>query len=75
MWTQSLGFPGPVQEEDSMGVLESVNEPRDLLRLTDQQLNDLATEIREFLVDKVKAVVLWHVHAVNFLQVKRLGFA
>jgi len=26
-------------------------------------------------IDKVKAVVLWHVHAFNFLQVKRLGFA
>ena len=24
-------------------------------------------------VDKVKAVVLWHVHAFNFLQFKRLG--
>ncbi len=38
-----------------MGVLESVNEPRDLRRLTEQQLTDLATEIREFLVEKVKA--------------------
>lgn len=26
-------------------------------------------------VDKVKAVVLWHVHAFNFLQFKRLGLA
>jgi 1-deoxy-D-xylulose-5-phosphate synthase len=38
-----------------MGVLETVNEPRDLRRLTDQQLTDLATEIRQFLVEKVKA--------------------
>jgi hypothetical protein len=26
-------------------------------------------------VDKVKAVILWHVHAFNFLQFKRLGLA
>jgi hypothetical protein len=26
-------------------------------------------------IDKVKAVVLWHVHAFNFLQFKRLGLA
>jgi len=26
-------------------------------------------------IDKVKAVVLWHIHAFNFLQFKRLGFA
>ena len=26
-------------------------------------------------IDKVKAVVLWHVHAFNFLQTKRLGLA
>ena len=26
-------------------------------------------------VDKVKAVVLWHVHAFNFLQFKRLGWS
>lgn len=38
-----------------MGVLESVDGPQDLRRLTDRQLSDLATEIREFLVDKVKA--------------------
>ena len=25
--------------------------------------------------DKVKAVVLWHAHAFNFLQFKRLGLA
>jgi hypothetical protein len=24
-------------------------------------------------VDKVKAVMLWHIHAFNFLQFKRLG--
>jgi 1-deoxy-D-xylulose-5-phosphate synthase len=36
-----------------MGVLESVDGPRDLRGLTDQQLADLATEIRELLVDKV----------------------
>ena len=26
-------------------------------------------------IDKVKAIVLWHVHAFNFLQFKRLGLA
>jgi transposase len=26
-------------------------------------------------IDKVKAVVLWHIHAFNFLQFKRLGWA
>ena len=26
-------------------------------------------------VDKVKAVMLWHIHAFNFLQFKRLGLA
>ena len=34
--------------------------------------------LQQFLVrgaDKVKAVVLWHVHAFNFLQFKRLGWA
>ncbi len=34
--------------------------------------------LRQFLVrgiDRVKAVVLWHVHAFNFLQFKRLGLA
>ena len=36
-----------------MGVLETVHGPQDLRRLTDRQLADLATEIREFLVDKV----------------------
>src|SRR5215212_6988708 len=36
-----------------MGVLEMVGGPRDLRRLTDQQLDDLAVEIRDFLVDKV----------------------
>jgi 1-deoxy-D-xylulose-5-phosphate synthase len=36
-----------------MGVLETVHGPQDLRRLTDRQLSDLATEIREFLVDKV----------------------
>src|SRR6266508_3826256 len=36
-----------------MGVLESVDGPRDLRGMTDQQLADLATEIRELLVDKV----------------------
>ena len=36
-----------------MGVLETVGGPRDLKGLTDQQLDDLAVEIRDFLVDKV----------------------
>jgi 1-deoxy-D-xylulose-5-phosphate synthase len=36
-----------------MGVLETVHGPQDLRQLTDRQLSDLATEIREFLVDKV----------------------
>jgi 1-deoxy-D-xylulose-5-phosphate synthase len=36
-----------------MGVLETVHGPEDLRRLTDRQLSDLATEIREFLIDKV----------------------
>ncbi|HEU4948365.1 MAG TPA: 1-deoxy-D-xylulose-5-phosphate synthase [Kribbella sp.] len=36
-----------------MGVLETVGGPRDLRGLTDQQLDDLAVEIRDFLVDKV----------------------
>ena len=34
--------------------------------------------LQQFLVrgiDKAKAVVLWHVHAFNFLQIKRLGWA
>jgi hypothetical protein len=33
--------------------------------------------LRQLLVrgtDKVKAVMLWHVHAFNFLQFKRLGW-
>jgi 1-deoxy-D-xylulose-5-phosphate synthase len=36
-----------------MGVLETVHGPLDLRRMTDRQLSDLATEIREFLVEKV----------------------
>jgi 1-deoxy-D-xylulose-5-phosphate synthase len=36
-----------------MGVLESVNEPGDLRRLDDQQLVELASEVRAFLVDRL----------------------
>jgi 1-deoxy-D-xylulose-5-phosphate synthase len=36
-----------------MGVLSSITGPRDLRSLTDAQLDDLATEIRDFLVAKV----------------------
>ncbi|MFC0625414.1 1-deoxy-D-xylulose-5-phosphate synthase [Kribbella deserti] len=36
-----------------MGVLESIGEPRDLRGLTDRQLDDLALEIRDFMVEKV----------------------
>lgn len=36
-----------------MGVLESIGEPRDLRDLTDRQLDDLAVEIRDFMVEKV----------------------
>jgi 1-deoxy-D-xylulose-5-phosphate synthase len=36
-----------------MGVLETVSGPRDLRGLTDQQLTDLATEIRDVLVETV----------------------
>ncbi|MGZ4493229.1 MAG: 1-deoxy-D-xylulose-5-phosphate synthase [Nocardioides sp.] len=36
-----------------MGVLSSITGPRDLRELTDDQLDDLATEIRDFLVAKV----------------------
>jgi 1-deoxy-D-xylulose-5-phosphate synthase len=36
-----------------MGLLENVNEPRDLRDLDDQQLVDLAAEIRAFLIDRL----------------------
>jgi 1-deoxy-D-xylulose-5-phosphate synthase len=36
-----------------MGLLESVNEPGDLRRLDDQQLVQLAAEVRAFLVDRL----------------------
>jgi 1-deoxy-D-xylulose-5-phosphate synthase len=36
-----------------MGLLEHINSPRDLRSLDDQQLDDLASEIRDFLIDKV----------------------
>ncbi|MBD8728050.1 1-deoxy-D-xylulose-5-phosphate synthase [Frigoribacterium sp. CFBP 13707] len=36
-----------------MSILETINGPRDLLALTDQQMVDLATEIRAFLVAEV----------------------
>jgi len=39
--------------EESMGVLESVEGPQDLRGLTDRQLDDLAAEIRDFMVEKV----------------------
>ncbi|MPY77504.1 MAG: 1-deoxy-D-xylulose-5-phosphate synthase [Actinophytocola sp.] len=38
-----------------MTVLETVQEPRDLTRLSEDELVQLAAEIREFLVDKVSA--------------------
>ncbi|HEY8454954.1 MAG TPA: 1-deoxy-D-xylulose-5-phosphate synthase [Actinopolymorphaceae bacterium] len=38
-----------------MGVLEKVQEPADLAELSDQQLTDLAREIRDFLVTKVRS--------------------
>jgi 1-deoxy-D-xylulose-5-phosphate synthase len=36
-----------------MGLLEQINSPHDLRRLDDRQLDDLAHEIRDFLIDKV----------------------
>jgi 1-deoxy-D-xylulose-5-phosphate synthase len=36
-----------------MGLLEQISAPRDLRSLDDHQLDDLAREIREFLIDKV----------------------
>ena len=36
-----------------MGVLENVNEPRDLRDLDVQQLVDLAAELRAFLIDRL----------------------
>ena len=36
-----------------MGLLESVNEPRDLRDLDDQQLVELAAEVRAFLIDRL----------------------
>jgi 1-deoxy-D-xylulose-5-phosphate synthase len=36
-----------------MGLLEQISAPRDLRALDDQQLDDLAREIRDFLIDKV----------------------
>ena len=36
-----------------MGLLETVHEPRDLRDLDDQQLTELAAEIRSFLIDRV----------------------
>ncbi len=41
------------EAHESMGVLSSITGPRDLRSLTDAQLDDLATEIRDFLVAKV----------------------
>jgi 1-deoxy-D-xylulose-5-phosphate synthase len=39
-----------------MGVLERVGSPRDLRNLTGDELEELASEIRAFLIDKVSAV-------------------
>ncbi|MDQ3308107.1 MAG: hypothetical protein M3499_07100, partial [Actinomycetota bacterium] len=36
-----------------MGLLEQISGPRDLRDLDEQQLSDLAREIRSFLVDRV----------------------
>lgn len=38
-----------------MGILETITSPADLKRLTDEQLTQLAAEIREFLIHKVSA--------------------
>ncbi|MGV9860299.1 1-deoxy-D-xylulose-5-phosphate synthase [Gordonia sp. NPDC003425] len=38
-----------------MGLLEQISSPADLKSLSEQELDDLALEIREFLIDKVSA--------------------
>lgn len=43
------------EEPDRMGILETISSPADLKPLNDEQLDKLAGEIRQFLIEKVSA--------------------